>query len=294
MNTSKIATTLLDFESFLQSHKPEAKSFHPHFEQAVWEMVENGGKRFRPALIFCVVDAYAPTLMPNAFLPALSVEALHTFFLIHDDLPSIDDAPLRRNHATLHTKYDEPTAILSGDFLNSYAFYLISCAPLSPSTQIKLISTLASSAMETILGEALDCYFENTMLELEKVQTIHTLKTARLIASSLKIGGIISNLPDKELQKLWDFGILLGIFFQIRDDLIDATSTADEAGKPTQNDASKNSYVNLLGLEESKKTLQDYKAQLQQFLQSFASQTLQNNLSHLLSKYLNFQTKETC
>lgn len=285
MNTSKSDTILSDFESFLQSHIPKAQSFHPHFENAVWEMVKNGGKRFRPALLFCVVEAYAPTLIPNAFLPALSIEALHTFSLIHDDLPSIDDAPLRRNHQTLHTKYDEPTAILSGDFLNSYAFYLITCAPLSPSTQIKLISTLSLNATQMILGEALDCYFENQTLELEKVQTIHTLKTAKLIASSLQMGGIIANLCDNELKALWDFGILLGIFFQIRDDLLDATSTQEEIGKPTQNDTSKNSYVNLLGLKESQAILQNYTAKLQSSLQSFNSQKLQDNLTHLLQNY---------
>lgn len=285
MNTSKIDTILLDFESFLQSHTPDAQSFHPHFQNAIWEMVKNGGKRFRPALIFCVVDAYAPMLIPNAFLPALSIEALHTFSLIHDDLPSIDNAPLRRNHPTLHTKYDEPTAILSGDFLNSYAFYLITCAPLSPSIQIKLISALSFNATQMILGEALDCYFENQILELEKVQTIHTLKTAKLIASSLQMGGIIANLCDDELRALGDFGILLGIFFQIRDDLLDAISTTKEVGKPTQNDASKNSYVNLLGLQESQAILQDYKSKLQHSLHSFNSQRLQNNLTHLLRNY---------
>lgn len=285
MNTSKIDTILSDFESFLQSHIPEAESFHPHFQKAVWEMVKNGGKRFRPALMFCVVDAYMPTLLPNAFLPALSLEILHTFSLIHDDLPSIDNAPLRRNHPTLHTKYDEPIAILSGDFLNSYAFYLITSAPLAPSIQIKLVHTLSFNATQMILGEALDCYFEHQTLELEKLQTIHTLKTAKLIASSLQMGGIIANLSESELKALWDFGILLGVFFQIRDDLLDATSTEQEIGKPTQKDQSKNSYVNLLGLQESQKTLQDHKNKLQSSLKSFASQKLQDNLARLLQNY---------
>lgn len=285
MNTSKIDTILSDFESFLQSHTPKAESFHPHFQKAVWEMVKNGGKRFRPALMFCVVDAYTPTLLPNAFLPALSLEILHTFSLIHDDLPSIDNASLRRNHPTLHTKYDEPTAILSGDFLNSYAFYLITCSPLAPSIQTKLISTLSFNATQMILGEALDCYFENQTLELKKLQTIHTLKTAKLIASSLQMGGIISNLPESELTALWDFGILLGVFFQIRDDLLDTISTEQEIGKPIQNDQAKNSYVNLLGLQESQKTLQNYKDKLQTSLASLSSQKLQNNLTNLLQNY---------
>ena len=102
-----ISQILNDFESFLISQAPQIPSFHPHYEQAVWEMMKNGGKRFRPALVFCVVNALAPQLIKNAFLPALSIECIHTYSLIHDDLPCMDNAPLRRGHATLHTKYDE-------------------------------------------------------------------------------------------------------------------------------------------------------------------------------------------
>lgn len=284
MNTSKIDTILLDFENFLQSHIPQAQSFHPHFQKAVWEMVQNGGKRFRPALIFCVVDAYAQTLLPNSFLPALSMEILHTFSLIHDDLPSIDNAALRRNHPTLHIKYEEVIAILSGDFLNSYAFFLLSQTKLNAQTKNTLVSTLALNATQMIVGEALDCYFEKHQLELEKLQKIHMLKTGKLIATSLQMGGIIANLPQDKLDSLWDLGMLLGIFFQVRDDLIDATYTQEEAGKPTQHDLSKNSYVNLLGLDETKKELKNYMQKIKSHIATFEL-PLQNNLNFLLDKY---------
>lgn len=285
MNTSKLDTILLDFENFLNSHIPQAQSFHPYFQKAVWEMVLNGGKRFRPALIFSVVGAYSPALLKNAYLPALAMEILHTFSLIHDDLPSIDNAPLRRNHPTLHTKYEEVTAILSGDFLNSYAFYLISTAPLSSSTKVALTQELALNATQMIVGEALDYKFENQKLDLQKLQTIHTLKTAKLIATSLKMGAIISNLPTHTQEALWDFGIKLGVFFQIRDDLIDATQTQEEAGKPTQNDTNKNNYVNLLGLEGAKSELETYKNELLSILKSFKNPKFQDTLQGLLGKY---------
>lgn len=285
MNTSKLDTILLDFEKFLNSHIPQAQSFHPYFQKAVWEMVLNGGKRFRPALIFSVVSAYSPALLKNAYLPALAMEILHTFSLIHDDLPSIDNAPLRRNHPTLHTKYEEVTAILSGDFLNSYAFYLISTAPLSSSTKVALTQELALNATQMIVGEALDCKFENQKLDLQKLQTIHTLKTAKLIATSLKMGAIISNLPTHTQEALWDFGIKLGVFFQIRDDLIDATQTQEEAGKPTQNDTNKNNYVNLLGLDGAKSELKTYKNELLSILKSFKNPKFQDTLQGLLGKY---------
>ncbi|WP_034583919.1 polyprenyl synthetase family protein [Helicobacter pametensis] len=286
MTTSKLDTILLDFESFLQSHTPEAQSFHPHFQKAIWEMVKNGGKRFRPALMFCVIDAYVPNLLHHAFLPALSIEILHTFSLIHDDLPSIDNASLRRNHPTLHIKYDEVTAILSGDFLNSYAFYLITQSSFDPKIQSSLISTLSFNACQMIIGEALDCYFENQTLNFEKLQKIHILKTAKLIASSLKMGGIIANLSKQENDKLWDLGIILGLFFQIRDDLIDATYTQEKAGKPTQSDEIKNSYVNLLGLQNAQKELENQIHQIQSMLHTL-DEKLANNLLSLLKGYFN-------
>lgn len=285
MNTFKLETILLDFEDFLRSHTPKAQSFHPYFQQAVWEMVLNGGKRFRPALIFSVVSSYAPALIKNAYLPALAMEILHTFSLIHDDLPSIDNAPLRRNHPTLHTKYEEVTAILSGDFLNSYAFYLLSIAPLSSSTKVALTCELALNATQMIVGEALDCKFENQKLDLQKLQTIHTLKTAKLIATSLKMGAIIANLPLNTQEALWDFGLKLGVFFQIRDDVIDATQTQEEAGKPTQNDANKNNYVNLLGLKGAIKELESYKQELLDILEEFESENFKSTIKTLLKKY---------
>lgn len=285
MNTSKLDTILSDFESFLHSHIPQAQSFHPYFQKAVWEMVLNGGKRFRPALLFSVVSSFTPSLIKNAYLPALAMEILHTFSLIHDDLPSIDNAPLRRNHPTLHTKYEEVTAILSGDFLNSYAFYLISLAPLPSSTLISLTQELSFNATQMILGEALDCHFENQSLDLQKLQTIHTLKTAKLIATSLKMGAIISNLPTYTQESLWDFGLKLGVFFQIRDDLIDATQTPEEAGKPTGSDGCKNNYVNLLGLEGAKRELEAYKNTLLSILKSFENKKFQNTLQGLLGRY---------
>lgn len=285
MNTSKLDTILLDFENFLQSHSPKAQSFHPYFQQAVWEMVLNGGKRFRPALIFCVVNSYTPALIKNAYLPALAMEILHTFSLIHDDLPSIDNAPLRRNHPTLHIKYEEVTAILSGDFLNSYAFYLIAQAPLSAQSKIALIQELALNATQMIVGEALDCHFENQKLDLDKLQTIHTLKTAKLVATSLKMGAIIANLSSKTQEALWDFGLKLGVFFQIRDDVIDATQTQEQAGKPTQNDGCKNNYVNLLGLEGAKKELESYKQELLCMIKGFQHPVFESTIQALLSKY---------
>lgn len=285
MHTFNLDTTLLDFEEFLLSHTPKAQSFHPHFQKAVWEMVKCGGKRFRPALMLSVVGSYPHTPLKEAFYPALAMEILHTFSLIHDDLPSVDNAPFRRGNPTLHTRYGEVTAILSGDFLNSYAFYLLAASNLENSVISRLVLALSKGACKMIIGEALDCEFERESLELTKVEEIHRLKTAYLIATSLQMGAIIAGVDRAEEKKLWDFGIKLGIFFQIRDDLIDALQSSVEAGKPTQSDGDKNSYVTLLGLEGAKKEFNSYVQELQASLSSLQNKNLVSILQALLEKY---------
>lgn len=285
MHTFNLDTTLLDFEEFLLSHTPKAQSFHPHFQKAVWEMVKCGGKRFRPALMLSVVGSYPHTPLKEAFYPALAMEILHTFSLIHDDLPSVDNAPFRRGNPTLHTRYGEVTAILSGDFLNSYAFYLLAASNLENSVISRLVLALSKGACKMIVGEALDCEFERESLELTKVEEIHRLKTAYLIATSLQMGAIIAGVDRAEEKKLWDFGIKLGIFFQIRDDLIDALQSSVEAGKPTQSDGDKNSYVTLLGLEGAKKEFNSYVQELQASLSSLQNKNLVSILQALLEKY---------
>lgn len=337
------------FEEFLKSAKPKIPSFHPHFENAFWEMLENGGKRFRPKLLLALVSFYAaqtshihsnnalkggldkkqnqggifgilkeafgvehshlkPTikgdsiyfkpkksdienlnnsqnakksqdfqniapLVRAAFWPALAMECLHTYSLIHDDLPAMDNSPLRRGKPTLHAKYDESTAILCGDGLNTYSFFLLSSAPFNSKIRIKLVRLLAKRGGigGMVLGQALDCAFENKPLELRDLRLLHRLKTAELISCALEMGAIIVGAKKKERRKLRTFGRRLGLFFQIRDDIIDATQSSNEAGKPTNSDSAKNSYVNLLGLDEAKKALHKISKKLQKELNKIHS-----------------------
>lgn len=278
--------SIQEFEQFLQASAPQIPSFHPYFATAFWEMLLCGGKRFRPNLLLAVVSGLNPLMVQNAFLPALALECLHTYSLIHDDLPCMDNAPLRRGKPTLHTTYDEVSATLVGDGLNTYAFYLLSCSKLDSSVQVQLVKELAYAGGigGMIIGQALDCHFENQSLPLEKLQEIHSNKTAKLIAASLKMGAIIANTPHSLAQDLWDFGLRLGLFFQIRDDVIDAVQEAAQAGKPTRNDARKNSYVNLLGLAQAKELLQAESSALTQALHNFP-QPIAKNLSMLLGDY---------
>lgn len=257
-----LASVFNAFEEYLTQNPPKIPSFHPYFEVALWEMVLNGGKRFRPKLLLSIVASYAPKSLEKAFPIALALEILHTYSLIHDDLPAMDNAPLRRGCETLHKKYDEVGAILAGDGLNTHAFYCIATSKLKPAIKVKLTQSLSCNGgvYGMVLGQALDCYFERQTLPLEQLKIIHTNKTAKLIAASLEMGGIIAQCDKKTRKRLYHLGLDLGLFFQIRDDIIDFTQSEQEAGKPTHSDSVKNSYVNLLGIAGAKceaKAMQD-------------------------------------
>jgi geranylgeranyl diphosphate synthase type II len=275
------------FEKYLLNNLPLSKTFHPIFEVALQDMLKAGGKRFRPMLLLSVVESVNPLLLKNALPVALAIEFLHTYSLIHDDLPAMDNADLRRGHPTLHKSFDEVTAILVGDALNTHSFNLIANAPLSSEVKIELIKSLSSDGGidGMIIGQAIDCYFENQKLELEKLEFLHIHKTAKLIASSLKMGGIIVGLPSETIEKLYNFGIDIGLLFQIQDDIIDETATSEEAGKTTANDGAKNSFVNLLGLDGAIQSADSLALKCEENINSFET-NLQTNLLEILSRYL--------
>ncbi|MCX6053163.1 MAG: polyprenyl synthetase family protein [Campylobacterales bacterium] len=275
------------FENFLLENLPMSKSIHPTYEKALHQMLIAGGKRFRPALLLGVVNSYNALLEEGAMHAALAIELLHTYSLIHDDLPAMDDSPLRRGKPTLHMSFDEVTAILVGDALNTYSFEVLSNAPFSDYTRIQLIRELATNGglNGMVLGQAMDCYFENKPLSIEDVRVLHTNKTAKLIAASLKMGAII--VGREELgEKLYDFGIKLGLLFQIQDDILDVTQSSEEAGKLTNNDEDKNSFVTLLGLPQTIDEANILANELHNELETF-DDNLKKELSELLTKYIN-------
>ena len=182
-----------NFEHYLLNNLPQSDSFHPTFEQALHQMLQAGGKRFRPMLLLSVVKAKNPLLLENSHSVALAIEFLHTYSLIHDDLPAMDNASLRRGKPTLHTSFDEVTAILVGDALNTHAFNILANSPLSAETKIELIKILSNDGgiNGMIIGQAIDCFFEHKRLELDQIKFLHIHKTAKLIAASLKMGAVI-------------------------------------------------------------------------------------------------------
>ena len=275
------------FEAYLKKNLPTVESFHPHYNNALATMLQAGGKRFRPMLLLNVVESYEPLLFESALAPALALEFLHTYSLIHDDLPAMDNAPLRRGFETLHVTYDEATAILAGDALNTEAFYHLSKAPLRDDIKIKLVELLArdGGTYGMVLGQSIDLHFESTPLSIEQLKTLHRNKTAKLIATSLLMGAVIVQLEKKKQDALYRFGIDLGLLFQIQDDIIDETQSDEEAGKTTGNDGDKNSFVNLMGLEKSIEEAEMLAEDLNQRFNGF-DEVLQKGLKEIIEKYL--------
>nr|WP_158334681.1 polyprenyl synthetase family protein [Campylobacter bilis] len=267
----------------MDKNLPKIESFHPFFNEALAMILKAGGKHFRAQLLLSVVQSKQPQLLQEALDAALALEFIHTYSLIHDDLPAMDNADFRRNCPTLHKAYDETTAILVGDALNTEAFLVLSRMNLKDEIKIKLIKTLAFNAgiNGMIIGQAMDCFFENKKLNLEELEFLHTHKTAKLIAAALKMGCEISQLNDEKSEEIYKLGLKLGLIFQINDDIIDTTMTQEQSGKPTHKDTHKNSFVNLLGLNKALKIKEDLLKECEKNLQQ-----LDKELAQMIQKLI--------
>lgn len=227
-----------------------------NLREAVLYSIHAGGKRIRPYLLLEVLESLqVPITLAHAQVAA-ALEMIHTGSLIHDDLPAMDDDDFRRGRLTNHKKFGEALAILAGDalFLDPYA--LIAQADLPNEIKVDLIASLSlsSGSMGMVAGQVLDMEGEGKHLNLEELQIIHANKTGKLLAFPFQAAGVIAGL-DKNLQKqLKTVGELIGLAFQVRDDILDVTASFEEIGKTPQKDlqAEKSTYPALLGLDEAK------------------------------------------
>jgi geranylgeranyl pyrophosphate synthase len=216
-----------------------------------------GGKRFRPLLVFSTGEAFgAPEelLLPTA----CALELIHTYSLIHDDLPSMDDDDLRRGKPTCHVRFGEATAILAGDTLQTLAFQTIAEeTQLAPEIRIRLITLLARASGTPggmVAGQAEDLEAESREVSGEELERIHRLKTGALIIAAARAGGIIAGASKSELNAITAYAAQLGLLFQITDDLLDVTATVETLGKTPGKDArsEKATYPALYGVEKAK------------------------------------------
>ena len=227
-----------------------------NLREAVLYSIHAGGKRIRPYLLLEVLESLqVPITLAHAQVAA-ALEMIHTGSLIHDDLPAMDDDDFRRGRLTNHKKFGEALAILAGDalFLDPYA--LIAQADLPNAIKVDLIASLSlsSGSMGMVAGQVLDMEGEGKHLNLEELQTIHANKTGKLLAFPFQAAGVIAELDENLQKQLKTVGELIGLAFQVRDDILDVTASFEEIGKTPQKDlqAEKSTYPALLGLDEAK------------------------------------------
>ena len=216
-----------------------------------------GGKRFRPALLLATGEAFNATT-ETLIKTACAFEMVHTYSLIHDDLPSMDDDDLRRGRPTCHVRFGEATAILAGDALQTLAFRTVAeDEHLDVNTRVALISELARAAGTPegmVAGQALDMEAEARQVNPAELEEIHRHKTGALIVAAARSGAIIGRATQAELDAVTSYGSHLGLLFQITDDLLDVTASAEDLGKTPGKDAEsrKATYPGLYGIDESR------------------------------------------
>lgn len=252
--------------------------------------VLNGGKRLRPILVY-LSSELGDANLDSIDILAGSIELIHCYSLIHDDLPSMDDDDLRRGNPTTHKKYDEATAILAGDALQPLAFELLVTMETSDSIKIAIINNLAKACghLGMVGGQIKDIHSENTKT-VEALDKMHLQKTGRLIQSSLETSGILSGLNPSEIEALSKYGEKIGLAFQIQDDIIDIESPSSISGKDQGSDLEldKITYPSIVGLEESKDKARQLAEEAKEILHLSHKNT--DNLSKLADYIIHRET----
>jgi geranylgeranyl diphosphate synthase type II len=279
---------LIDLE--LDSQLRYDLDYPPEIREALRYSVLNGGKRLRPILAIVTGEMYG--VPRDQLIPvAAPLEYIQSFTLVHDDLPCMDDALLRRGKPTLHIAYNEAIAVLAGDALLNFAYGVISKEGIkrfSAESVLRVISELSDAlGVEGVLGgQVLDLLPERTSADLENITKLHQLKTACFFRASLRMGAILAGAPDKDLEKLTRYSEEFGLAFQITDDILDATASVEELGKDVGHDADLNrvNYVSVHGLDgarrEARKAVDKAKGAIEElpntaFLDSLAEYLLE-------------------
>ena len=218
--------------------------------------VQAGGKRIRPLLLLELIQAFGLELAEAHYQVAAALEMIHTGSLIHDDLPAMDDDDYRRGRLTSHKKFGEDMAILAGDSLFLDPYGLLARSELPSQVKVDLISelSLAAGSFGMVAGQVLDMQGEGQAISLEDLKTIHANKTGKLLTYPFVAAGLIAEVEQSVQDKLRRIGELLGLAFQVRDDILDVTASFEELGKTPQKDlaAAKSTYPAFLGLDGAK------------------------------------------
>ncbi len=245
-------------DQFVTAHIESLSDAPVKLVESILYSFSAGGKRLRPTILLETFESFLSSpceiSLKSALAAASAMELVHTFSLVHDDLPAMDNDDYRRGKLTNHKVYGQAIAILAGDAMLSLAFEIIA-QHAEPDLVPKLVHELATATGPTgmIGGQTLDLEHENTKLSFDQLKNIHRMKTGALITTSCRLGAICARAEAKQLQQITLFGKHIGLAFQIMDDILDETSTIHELGKATQKDRNlgKNTYPSLLGLNEA-------------------------------------------
>lgn len=250
-------------EKLLKEHMPEEKGYQKTIFEAMNYSLKAGGKRLRPILTLeaCrIVGGNEEDAIPFA----IAIEMIHTYSLIHDDLPALDNDDLRRGVPTNHKVYGDAMAILAGDGLLNYAFEIMlksSIGKENPAKYLNAINEIAKSSgvYGMIGGQVVDIESEDKKIEMEKLDFIHLNKTAAIIVGCMRAGAIIGDATEEQLENITKYATNIGLSFQIADDILDITGDESKLGKKVGSDIdnNKSTYPSLIGLEKSKEIAND-------------------------------------
>ena len=254
---SYLATRAAEVDAAMDAFLPKAKDRPATIHAAMRYSVFAGGKRLRPVLCLAAAEACGGAIS-DALAPACAVELMHTYSLVHDDLPAMDDDDLRRGRPTCHKVYGEGMAVLCGDALLTESFIVLAKTAATRRYDTRAyISELAETggSRKLIGGQVMDLEGEGKPLTKRDLVRIHEAKTAALLISSLRLGAMTANAPPAKLEALTKFGYALGLAFQVIDDILDVTQSTEVLGKTAGKDQAveKSTYPAILGLEASRK-----------------------------------------
>lgn len=271
---------------FLESALAQIAVNEPRLQQAMNHGLLLGGKRIRPFLVYAVGEMFGLEKSQLDHI-AGAIEAIHAYSLIHDDLPAMDDDELRRGQPTCHIAFDEATAILAGDALQTLAFELLGQAPQSDAQKVQLMQCLAKASGYQGMcgGQALDLAATDRSVTLEQLEQIHRLKTGALICAAVELGAIAANASSAHRELLSTFAQNIGLAFQVHDDILDVIGDTETLGKPQGSDeaANKSTYPALLGLEQA----QDKAKQLiEQAISSLQALPFDSTLLQAFARYI--------
>ncbi|MDB5920851.1 MAG: geranyl transferase [Massilia sp.] len=274
-----MATVQVHVEEALERALPAAGAEPARLHEAMRYTVLGGGKRVRPLLVFAAGGLFGADL-ESLGRAAAAVEMIHAYSLVHDDMPCMDDDALRRGKPTVHVAYDEATALLVGDALQSQAFAVLADdVSIAPARLVAMLRVLAHAAGPAGMcgGQAIDLASVGVSLTLEQLERMHQLKTGALLGASVLLGALAGRDVDAfELEALGAYSNAIGLAFQVVDDVLDATADSATLGKTAGKDAAANkpTYVSILGLEESKLLAEKLRRAAHDALAPFGEQAL--------------------